>query len=374
MNTPQTKRTLSRRIFRHILTEYLSLLLCCLLGFLVLFLVTDIFDDLQDFLQADASAAHMAAYFLMRQPINLVHILPMSILLSLSFVISNLIRHQELTAIRAAGLSIPSAAMPVWICAGVFSVCLFALNEFVGPQLVRRASELQERLTTNELDIKYRTKSTCLAAPKRPEKRYWFFAVFSHEGRQKGVSVQQFNPVKPGMLWELRAAEAEFVDDHWVFYNGKKWSYRQDDDLPDAEEQFDELTIRSLTESPADLFNVLRPMRELSALDIYRTLRRDPNLPRATVRPLKATFWYRLVFPLSCVIASLYGVGLSMRAQRAGAFKGFAAAVGMMVFYYLVTQLGVLLGKRTFVPGFLAAVVPTLAFMMHGMRVVYVRR
>lgn len=369
----KTSRSFSRRIFRHLLSEYLVLLFCCLAGFIVLFLVTDIFDDLQDFLKAGAPLRQTLAYFVMRQPANLVHVLPMSILLSLSFVVNNMIRHQELTAIRAAGLSVPAATLPVWILAVVLAVCVFCLNEFVGPYYLRQAAVLHERLTTDELDIKY-GKSACLAYHNRAERRDWFFEVFTHEGRQKGVSVKQHNPVKRGVLWEIRAREAEFVDGRWVFHHGTRWLYSLEDMLPQREETFERLEVASLTEPPAEIYNDLRPLQELSAVDIRRFLNKNPDLPAATHLPLLATFWSRVMLPFSCIIASLYGVGMTMRAQRAGAFRGFALAIAMMVCYYIATQFFVLLGRHGIVPPVLAAVLPPLAFMAHGISVVHARR
>lgn len=373
MSRLSPKRSLPGRIFRHLLGEYLTLLICCVLAFLVLFLVTDIFNDLQDFLARDVPMDQTIGYFMMRQPMNLVYVLPVAVLLSLCFLVYNLIRHQELTAIRAAGLSIPVVALPIWVCAGLLAVTLLCVNEFAGPRLLRRATAFHERVTADEGD-RLLGRTPCLAYRNRAEVRDWFFEAFAHEGTQKGVSVKQHNPVKPGMLWEIRAEEADFVDGCWVFRSGTKWHYGADGMLPESEERFDRLVVPSLTEPPSEIFNDLRPLRELSALDILRILNKNPDLPEATTNPLNATFWYRLTFPLSVVVASLYGVGLSVRPQRSGAFRGFAVALAMMAAYYVVTQLAVLVGKYGFIPGWSASVVPNLFFLGHGVAVVYTRR
>jgi lipopolysaccharide export LptBFGC system permease protein LptF len=118
----------------------------------------------------------------------------------------------------------------------------------------------------------------------------------------------------------------------------------------------------------------LRPLRELSALDMHGILKRNPDLPASTRSRLRATLWHRLTFPLSCVVASMYGVGLSLRPQRAGAFRGFALAVAALVLYYAASQVTLFLGKEGLVPGAATAVATTLLFLLHGGWIVHQRR
>lgn len=377
MNESQTlKRQVPKRIFRHLVSEYLALIACCLVGFSVLFLVADIFNELEDFLDAGTSAGKIVTYFLMRQPANLVYILPISILLSLSFVVNNLIRHQELTAIRSAGLSIPHAMTPVWILAVAFAAGMFALNEYAGPYFSHQATVLWNMETDDEDASVITGKTQALAYRNHAEKRDWFFELFNPGGKQQGVSVKQYNPVKEGLLWEIRAREADYVHGQWVFFKARKYSYGENDLLPEKEEMFDVLPVSSglLDEKPGDVVADLRPLREMAARDINHFLARNPDIPKETKSRFKATFWYRLTLPLACLVASLYGVSMMIRSQRAGAFNGFAQALALLFAYLLVTQLFLIIGKQGFLPGFLASALPNAAFIGHGMWMTYKRR
>ncbi len=372
MNSRSESRTLSVRLFRHLLGEYLILLGCCLVGFIVLFLVGEIFDELVDFLRSGASAGATAAYFLMRQPANLAYVLPMSILLSLTFVMNGMIRHQELTAVRASGLSVVAMALPVWLVAAVLTPLIFLVNEWVGPVLYRQSLSLRERLTRDEGHE--RPTHALLAYRNRQAHRHWFFEVFSQDGVQRGVSLKQLAPKSAALVWEIRAGEAEYLDGSWTFRRGTLWIYSAEDMLPEAEQRFDTLTRVEVNEPPSEIFNDLRPLRELSAIDMFRYLRKNDDLPPESANPMATTFWYRVSMPLSCLIASLYGVGLSMRRQRAGPFWGFAAALGMMALYYGVTQFMVLLGKHGVLPPLVAGGLPPWLFVAHGIAIVYRRR
>ena len=82
------RRRLSRRLFTYVLGQYLLPLICCVLAFALLFVILDLFDVLQDMVGAKAPLADVLAYFLLRQPENLVYILPMSVLLAAGWSIS----------------------------------------------------------------------------------------------------------------------------------------------------------------------------------------------------------------------------------------------------------------------------------------------
>ena len=97
-------------------------LVCCLLGFTALFLFNSVFDDIPDFLRRPATAAggpswEVPLYFVLTQPANLLNVLPMSVLLAGSFLISLMGKHHELVAVRAAGISLTRMALPIWLVA-----------------------------------------------------------------------------------------------------------------------------------------------------------------------------------------------------------------------------------------------------------------
>ena len=350
-------------------------LICCILGFCVLFFISDIFDDLEDFLEVRAPLAGILQYFLMRQPVNFVHILPMSILLSISFMMSGLARHGELTALRSAGLSLPRSALPMWMIGIIAAGALLWLNETVVPEFEHQTEVLQEELTNK--DGRPLEEETLLAFRYSQGNRDWFFEKFSKEGPQFGVSIKQFSQDGAQRLkWELRAEQAIHQDGVWIFKNARKWRYSEDSALPsvDGPDVMKTYVAEDLSETPAEINNSLKPLEELSSAEMLGILRSKPNLPASTKQVFRTTLWYRIALPLSCLVASLLGVGLTGRGGRASALRGFAAALGLMVLYHVTAQLFVVMGKNAVVPPFIGGMGPPLAFIFYGISAVYKRR
>ncbi len=368
----RAQRSLDRRfswtLFWYVLRQYLVPLVCCLLGFCILFLIMDVFDDLEDFLEANSPAGGIAVYFLARQPVNIVHVLPMSVLLAVSFTMNMMGRHREITALRSAGVSIVQSCMPMWVIAIAMAGLLFWLNEAVGPQFVARSEILRDRLLGDQSEVLQRER---LAFRNSASNRTWFFETFNRHGTHRGVSVKQFDASSNRLQWELRARTGAFRNGHWVFHDVTRWEYDPGDRLPVRQRTYQTFVADALTERPGKIFSSLRPAEELSAFEMLTILREQKNLPASTRNVFRTVVWYRLTFPLSCIIASLFGVGTAVGRHGASALRGFAAAVGILVLYHVLSQVFVLLGKYGLVPPVGAGLIPPLGFVLWGACKVY---
>gem|GEM_PF-661024 len=369
---PCPGRRFSPILFRYLAVELLIPLFCCLGGFATLFVMSTVFDDLQDLLTVGAGFGVTLRYFILRQPANLVHVLPMSMLLATSFMIHNLGRHHEVTALRAAGLSLFRSCLPVWAVALLCTAATLWIGERVGPMWDRQAGQLKEQLTGDDRpELNRRAK---LAYRNSRDRRDWFFERFSRDGPQQGVLIKQFRD-DGTIAWELRATRARCEEGAWWFENAAISHFDDNGRLPQgAEQRFVLYQAEDLHESPRQILESLRPVEELSAAELLRTLRANPALPRPTRNVFNTMIAYRLSFPFACLVGALLGVGLSVKREKGSALRGFATAIGIMILYYVVSQITVLLGKNGSMPAVLAGTVPTLFFIGWGGWEVYRRR
>src|SRR5438128_1138339 len=101
-----------RLLDRYLLREFLAPLGFCLSGFWLLAIAFDLTGELRSMQAKHLRAGDIAEYYLYRPPDLLVWILPMVLLLALLYSLTNHARHNELTAIRAAGVSLWRMSMP----------------------------------------------------------------------------------------------------------------------------------------------------------------------------------------------------------------------------------------------------------------------
>src|SRR5258706_16310302 len=109
-----------RLLDRYLLRELLVPLGYCLCGFLIFWVFSDLFTTLGEFQKKKLLPLDIAEYYLVSTPEFLVVVVPIALLLALLYALTNHARHHEITAIRAAGVSLWRLCLPPLVV-GLFS-------------------------------------------------------------------------------------------------------------------------------------------------------------------------------------------------------------------------------------------------------------
>src|SRR5688572_1354966 len=141
-----------RLLDRYLLRELCVPLIYCLAGFLVFWISFDLFDNLEDFQDANLGLASIARYYFIKTPELLVTVLPVALLLALLFALTNHGRHNEMIAMRAAGLSLARISLPYLGVGLCLSALLFYLNEALVPDSTQRAEAIKKGRQQNAGD------------------------------------------------------------------------------------------------------------------------------------------------------------------------------------------------------------------------------
>lgn len=211
-NDKSSGRRLSWILFRYFLKEFSTPFFCCLGGFLTLFVVLDLVNVLSEFLGAKAGFLAMFKYLLLVEPKQILFtVLPMSVLLAASFMVVSMTRHEEVTALRASGISLLACGWPIWILASGISVATLVLNYY--PLANRWAAEGRSMLETMGQSASERKNPGRKVAFWSPDgTRQWVVGQYRDYGPKNEVWVWQFSEGKEGgnLKWLLFAAGTEF--------------------------------------------------------------------------------------------------------------------------------------------------------------------
>src|SRR5882672_12908836 len=115
-----------RLLDRYLLRELLVPLGYCLSGVLVFWLAFGMLSEMGQLQDQKLRGGDILQYYLARIPEFLVVGIPIALLLALLYTLTNHARHHELTAIRAAGVSLWRLSLP-YLGVGL----LFSLGVFV---------------------------------------------------------------------------------------------------------------------------------------------------------------------------------------------------------------------------------------------------
>jgi lipopolysaccharide export system permease protein len=104
-------RLLDRYLFR----ELFASLAYCLSGFMIFWISYDLFTGLEEMQERKLHLLDVLEYVAMMVPEYLVTVLPISLLLALLYTLTHLARHNEITAMRAAGVTLWRLSAPYFL-------------------------------------------------------------------------------------------------------------------------------------------------------------------------------------------------------------------------------------------------------------------
>lgn len=217
-----------RLLDRYLLRELLMPLIVCLGGFLVFWVAFDLLGDLDDLNQQRVTFAGVAELYWIRLPELLLTVLPFALLLALLYGLTQHGRHNELTAMRAAGVSLVRICAPYFGVGLLGSFLLYALNEIWMPDAKEREEQLRQSWVVG-------VKSS--AQQWRPKVDFW------NQTENRSWSLGAFNPVteelrQPRVAMFLpegahrivTADGARWIDGYWRLTNGVENLFRYADD------------------------------------------------------------------------------------------------------------------------------------------------
>ena len=124
-----------RILDRYLLREQIVSLAMGLVFFVAIFVVVDVFEKLDSFLDNKVPLPVVIHFYLVSVPGIVTMVLPMSMLLSCLLALGQVGRHNELTAMQAAGIGLTRAVLPLFLFALFVSASVFTANETVMPKL-----------------------------------------------------------------------------------------------------------------------------------------------------------------------------------------------------------------------------------------------
>jgi len=134
-------RLLDRYLFRELLTP----LAICLGGFLIVSISFELFTKLEELQAAKLHTLDILCYTLAMTPEFLVQVLPIALLLALLYALTNHARCNEITAMRAAGISLWRICAPYFVVGFIASGIYFAMKEILVPRSTDWADKVLTR-------------------------------------------------------------------------------------------------------------------------------------------------------------------------------------------------------------------------------------
>src|SRR5436190_1531575 len=240
-----------RLLDRYLLRELLLPLAYCLVGFLTFFIVFDLFGTVDEFQERNLTALDILEYYIDRLPGFLVssYVVPMALLLAMLYALTNHARHNELTAMRAAALSLWRIAVPYFAVGLFFSALVFYVNEQVLPASAEAAEQVMFRHVKDQPKVVDKTWKRNVFFLNPLAHRTWRIGAYHlHENVMWNP---QFDWRRPdGTRVQIIAERARWIDRQWVFTNVERLEFSAAIDALPNISRTNELLFEDLTETP----------------------------------------------------------------------------------------------------------------------------
>ena len=365
-----------RLLDRYLLRELCVPLIYCLVGFLIFWVSFDLFGELEDFQSAALGVGDIARYYLVKTPELLVTVLPVALLLALLYALTNHARHNEMIAMRAAGLSLARISVPYLAVGLLLSLILFYLNERLVPDSSERAAAIKKGSKRDATEDVWQRRVNFRNAR---ENRIWNITAFNTE---------TYELLEPHVGWslpdgtrkQLIASRGGRTNDSWVFYDLQLYTYPPNVDFDRAAARpmrTNQLVLPELTETPQDIQLQLK-FQGMNAIDAAKRtqlslaeihyLREHLELNRRDRALLETQFHARLAQPWTCLVVALVALpfGASTNSRR-NVLVGVASSIFIVFVYFVLLRIGLALGTGGYIKPWLAAWLPNAFFASMGL-------
>jgi lipopolysaccharide export system permease protein len=127
---------------KYLVKEFFKLLVLCEAIFLFLFLMIDFLQRIDNFIEAHAAKGTMFLYFLYKAPLISVQMLPPATLIAVIILFSSMRKKNEITAVKACGLSASSLSQKIVVASFFLGVAVFLLGETIVPYTSYRSNKI----------------------------------------------------------------------------------------------------------------------------------------------------------------------------------------------------------------------------------------
>jgi lipopolysaccharide export system permease protein len=381
---------------RYLFRELLTPLAYCLGGFLVFWISYFFFTQLDEMQAHKLGLFDCAEYALAMMPGFFVMVLPIALLLALLYALTHHARHHELTALRAAGVSLWRLCAPYFVVGLMTSGIYFFLNEVAVPRSADWSQEILNRhlpSSDNETTADVETSQLPGSHPKiakKPGAKSRYFKVGFRSSANRIWQIGEYDAaaktmINPNVTWtlpdgswrSLQADRAERINGVWTFYHAQMFAQTGERGNLVPSFSTNSITMPEFDETPKQILSdiklsdsqTLRGSRsaDIPLKELRDYLRMHPHLPVDDANALRTKYYGRLAAPWTCLVVVMIAIPFGAPSGRRNLFFGVAGSIFICFAYFVLQQVSLAFGMNGHLPPWLAAWLPNLFFAMAGL-------
>ncbi len=351
---------------RYIIRKYLAIFALGFFSLMAVFIIIDFFERVADVYQHGKSLSMFLEFLWFKLPQYMHYVLPVSALIATLLSLGILTKFNEITAMKACGVSLYRVALPVVMMAGVVCFTSFYLQENILPGTNRKAEEVWNRI----VDVPPRSTSRVDRRWIVGKERTRVFHYRHFDSIADTFSQLTILDVDPD-AWRinrrifaekgvLRGRELSLVN---------CWSLDFVDGLPQNFLRQEELPL-TLAEDRAFFLSEWKEPGQMNYGDLSDYIRGIEEMGSDTT-DFRVALNFKLSFPLVSLIMVLIGIPFAFSMGKRGALVGIGLTMAIVVIYWVAVSVLRGLGSAGLLSPMLAAWGANLIFGLLGLYLLF---
>ena len=357
-----------RILHKYLTREFLKTFAIIFFAFAAVMIVIDVIDNLPRLLRSGASLDLGLFYYLLRIPYIFVLTSPVGVLITGLFLMNGLSKHNESVAIRAAGVSIKRAMLPLFVIGFLLSIGVALFGEFVLPWAEKTRAHVYNVQIKGEQE-----EDTMLKARIHYQGRhddFYYFGFFDgYQNSLRVIDLTQLDPQDKEIAQRVTASSAIWQDGKWILQDCE--IRRFDKGLQTAYAYYPRTDLPLIDVKPEDFVRITKKTLSLSFMELRDYIARLKKMGEDTNREV-VDLHMKIAFPLTNLIVIFFFLPIATSNTRSRG-RGLVFLLGLVVcfLYLIIVRIIQSLGYNGVIPPILAAWLPNAFFTILGLGFLY---
>ncbi len=321
-----------------------------------LFYIATFLDKTDKMFKGEASSGLVLQLLAYMTPQFVYFVIPIATLLAVLVTFGVLSRTSELTVMKACGISLYRAALPLLVLSLGGTATLFMLEQEMLARANRQAEILDSRIRNPNQPAKTFDPLNRRWIVARSGHIYHYAHFDSREKRLNDLWLYTPDPEKWRLSKLTFVSRAEFRDGAWRGLNG--WSQTFSATTTGRWQPFAHQTIPTL-ETP-DYFETEQPEADMMTVAELRRHIEELRYSGFNVIPQMVDLQKKLAFPFVTLVMTLLAVPFGVTMGKRGTLYGIGLAIALALSYWVVFHVFLAIGRAGLLSPVLAAWTPNI--------------
>jgi LPS export ABC transporter permease LptG len=353
---------------RYFIRKYLVIASLVILSLISISVIITFFDRLGILYEHRKPMSMLLGYIRFRIPEFIHFSLPMTALAATLLTLGLFTKSNEVTAMKACGISIYRAVLPAVFLAGLIGWLAFHIQERVLPQANKKAEEIWNKIT----DVSPRSYSYLnrrwVANKKRD--RFYHYSYFDPEKAAfSWLSIFDLDLSNWSLKRRIYAERAVLKEDLLHLENGWIREFAGEAPKSPGARVFKTMDL-ALEEGKGYFLKELREPSQMTYGELRQYVREIKELGFETVG-FRVDLSSKISFPFVALIMTLLGIPFAFSMGKRGALVGIGVSLAIAMVYWVAIGVFRSLGNVGFLNVFFAAWGPNLVFGLIGLYLLF---